>query len=257
MSFRFARFALPALALVALVATACVPVKEFGKNLLATTITNGCLPGLPSAEPMNGFRSPSKNFSRAVCAEGVAGHSVGANGVTLQVVNSSGGPNGTGSGAGFVTGGLNKLGDINSIKVTTTGGSNNVTVSLVLDKSGDSPNFLCPGGPDGSPGAGFCGDAIASFGQVVGAATGHEYVFLNNDPVNFFSGPCNTPAPPFACFKSAPFGPGITLAGLKQGAPPAQGIDGNTQTVISVSMSGLDAKATVTGVEVNGVQFLP
>jgi len=255
--FRLARWALPVLALVGLVGTACTPVKQqFGKNILAFSITNSCLPGLPLNQPTNGFRSPSNNFSRQVCDNGVASHSVGANGVTLQVANGEGvAPPGQFAGAsvGFATGGINSLGALNAIQINLTPGSSVVGISLIIDKNGDG-QFLAPPNAQGQ-GTGFGGDAIAVANRVINGNDGGQYVYLNADTFSVLFEP-NTGAP-FFFFKPGPDGGGATsLANLKAGFHP--GIDGNTRAVIFVStFNTTDARATVTGVDVNGTQFLP
>lgn len=259
MSFRFARWALPLIALVAIVGTACTPVKQqFGKNILATTITNGCLPSLGDGQNASSSqRSPSNNFSREVCSGGAAGHSVGANGVTLQWVNVTGDPTvATGSGAGFVTGGLNQLGAIDSIKVTATGGSAPINVTIVLDKNKDG-QFLCPAGSAEA----LCGDAVAVFVAQASAANGHEFVYNNQDALNIVFFEPSTGAPFFFAKGGTAIGQPVNLAQLKQGQ--LAGIDGFTPAVLSFSAGGStaatqpDGKATVTGVEVNGAQYLP
>lgn len=263
---KVARFVLPALALVALVGTACTPVKQqFGRNILAFSITNGCLPGLPSNEPMNGFRSPSNNFSRQVCGNGVASHAVGSDGVTMQVAKSQPNPGGfpvgqTGSSISFVTGGVNNLGAINTISILKSAGSSNVTVSIVLDANRDG-QFLAPPNADGS-GGGFGGDAIASFVQPVDNNSGGQRTFLNADLLTVFFAPCNFVNPLAACLKPGPDGGGTTrLSTLKQGfhtTPNGDTIDGGTPAVIAVGIASTqDGLTTVHGVDVNGTQFLP
>lgn len=265
---KIVRLALPLLAVVAIgVGAACTPVKQqLGKNILAYTIGNGCLPTLSDglfvgdSDKSNSTRVGA-NESREVCTGGFAGNQVGPQGVTLQVVNDGiGDSNGlTGSSAGFVTGGLNQLGQIGSMKVSTLGGSNNVSVTLVMDKNKDG-QFLCPAGSATA----LCGDAIAVFRNGPNAGNGHEYVFNDMDllgvtglPDGLFTEPCA--AGPPGCYRI--IGGGLTFGELKKGK--VAGIGGDTPTVLSFSASATpatgtaDVKATVTQVQVNGMNFLP
>lgn len=261
MSFRFARLALPLIALAVIAGTACTPVKQqLGKNILAYSITNGCLPGLPFNQPANGFRSPEPNFSREVCGNGLALHALTPGGVKLQVIHavpaSTSGANPlayqSSASVSFVIGGLPLLGEINGIEIGVSG-SHPVGVALVLDKNGDG-KFL------GEPGAttpGFNGDAIAAFD--VKTSSANPVLLLDNtrtltvlqEPCPGFPTPCGPPT-------------NHTLANLKAGEKA--GIDGNTRLVISVSMAlnaavpgpaEIDGAATVNSFKLNGIEMLP
>jgi len=229
------RLAVPVIALLALLATACTPVKPRvvpGRSIAYYFVEDFLLP--PDTDS---FRSTTPFTQSVNGGAGAASQTLNSDGtVMLNISNAGGGCLCGGAFTGFYTP-LFPLGDLTNVRVRLAPGSSPVEVDLVIDQSGDGQ-----WGQWDSSGqsTGFVGDETA-----IGPLTAGGYVEINDSRL----------------FDLDQAGGTFTLGELKAGV--ASGIDANTRVGLLVFAFGDnlfladDANTVVTSLTLNGVDILP
>lgn len=227
-----ARLALPVVALLALLGTACTPVKPQvvpGRSIAYYYVQEDPLAFGPEFRSLTPFTQPVNGGA------GAASQTLNSNGTVGLAISNAGCP--CGAFTGFYTP-LFRLGDLVNARVVLAPGSSPVLLNLVIDQSGNGEwgewdaNGMRTGFDDETG---------------IGPPTAGGQVEINDSRV----------------FDLVQSGNDWTLGELKAGAEP--GIDANTRvglqvvafTEFNLFFPGDDANSIVTSLVLNNVQILP
>lgn len=227
------RLALPVVTLLALLATACMPLKPRavpGRSIAYYFVEDFLLPS-----PTDSFRSTTPFTQSVNGGAGAASQTLNSDGTVMLSLSNAGGCPCGGAFTGFYTP-LFRLGDLVNARVRLAPGSSPVELNLVIDQSGDGQWGQWDSNGQST---GFVGDETA-FGPV----TAGGYVEINDSRV----------------FDLDQAGGSFTLGELKAGVAP--GIDANTRVglFLFAFVDNLllpdDANTVVTSLVLNGVELL-